>query len=52
MRISVGGTLTITRPALQARRRKSNTVIFRASNGRSAFVEAAPGIEHEARAAG
>jgi IPT/TIG domain len=38
MRISVGGTLTITGRRFKANRNK-NTVIFRASNGRTALVK-------------
>jgi hypothetical protein len=38
MRISVGGTLTITGRRFKAQRAK-NTVIFRASDGRTAFVK-------------
>ena len=38
MRVSVGGTLTITGRNFKAQRRK-NTVIFRASNGRTAFAK-------------
>jgi hypothetical protein len=38
MRISVGGTLTITGRRFKAARNK-NTVIFRASDGRTAFVK-------------
>ena len=38
MRISVGGTLTIKGRHFRSKA-KSNTVIFRASNGRSAFVK-------------
>ena len=38
MRISVGGTLTITGRNFKAKRTK-NTVIFRASDGRTAFVK-------------
>jgi hypothetical protein len=38
MRISVGGTLTITGRRFKAQRTK-NTVIFRASDGRTAFVK-------------
>lgn len=38
MRISVGGTLTITGRRFKAQRNK-NTVIFRASDGRTAFVK-------------
>ena len=38
MRVSVGGTLTITGRNFKAQRRK-NTVIFRASDGRTAFAK-------------
>jgi IPT/TIG domain len=38
MRVSVGSTLTITGNRFKSTRRK-NTVIFRASNGRTAFVK-------------
>ena len=38
MRISVGGTLTITGLRFKAQRNK-NTIIFRASDGRTAFVK-------------
>jgi hypothetical protein len=38
MRVTVGGTLTITGRNFKAQRRK-NTVIFRANNGRTAFAK-------------
>ena len=38
MRISVGGTLTITGRRFKTQRTK-NTIIFRASDGRTAFVK-------------
>ena len=38
MRISVGGTLTITGKRFKSKR-SANTVIFRAANGRSAFAK-------------